>query len=261
MYDLVQSGALPVVHLDVIFRQAESSSIITNAHRINRGQTPLLPQDVAGDKRQELFFFSANGQKDAAELVVDLVARRIPDKFGYTPEDIQVLSPLRRRGEAGANGLNRRLQAALNPCGPEQRIGERVLRVRDRIIQTRNDYTRRVFNGEAGLVAGIDAEKKQLTAFFDDRPVMYDFGDLDDVDLAYALSVHKSQGSEYPVVVLPVLTQHYVMLRRNLLYTAITRAKEMVVIVGQRQAIRMAVSEGRREKRFSGLRWRLAEFG
>ncbi|MFC1975324.1 ATP-dependent RecD-like DNA helicase [Chloroflexota bacterium] len=261
LYDLVQSGAIPVVRLDVIFRQAESSSIIFNAHRINRGQAPLLPQDVAGDRRQDFFFFSASDQQEAAGLVVDLVARRIPDKFGHAPEDIQVLSPLRRRGEAGANGLNRRLQAILNPCGPEQRVGERVLRVRDRIIQTRNDYTRRVFNGEIGVVAGIDSEKKQLTAFFDDRPVEYSFDDLHDVDLAYALSVHKSQGSEYPVVVLPVLTQHYVMLRRNLLYTAITRAKEMVIIVGQRQAIQMAVSEGRREKRFSGLRRRLAEFG
>ncbi len=261
MYDLVHSGVLPVVYLDVIFRQAETSSIITNAHRINRGQTPLLPQNVSGDKRRDFFFFSATGQQEAAKLVVDLVSRRIPDKFGYAPADIQVLSPLRRRGEAGANGLNRRLQAALNPCGPEQRVGERVLRVRDRIIQTRNDYTRRIFNGETGIVVGIDVEKKQLTAFFDDRPVIYDFNDLDDVDLAYALSVHKSQGSEYPVVVLPVLSQHYIMLRRNLLYTAITRAKEMVVIVGQRQAIQTAVSEGRREKRFSGLRWRLAELG
>ncbi len=261
MQDLVHSGVLPVVHLDIIFRQAESSSIITNAHRINRGQVPLLPQDVIEDKRRDFFFFSANSQPEAADLIVSLVAQRIPDKFGYTLDDIQVLSPLRRRGKAGANGLNRRLQAALNPCGPEQRVGERVLRVRDRIIQTRNDYTRRVFNGETGIVVGIDAEKKQLTAFFDDRPVIYSFNDLDDVDLAYALSIHKSQGSEYPVVVLPVLGQHYVMLRRNLLYTAITRAKEMVVLVGQRQAIQTAVSEGRREKRFSGLRWRLAEFG
>ncbi len=257
LYDLTQSGAIPVVRLDVIFRQAEESSIIANAHRINQGQPPLLPQDVAGDRRQDFFFFSASDQQEAASLIVDLAARRIPARFGYNPDDIQVLSPLRRRGAAGANELNRRLQAVLNPCGPEQRSGERLLRVRDRIIQTRNDYNRRVFNGETGMVVSLDVAKKQLTAFFDEAPVIYSLDDLGDLDLAYALTVHKSQGSEYPVVIVPVLLQHSIMLRRNLLYTAITRAREMVVLVGQRQAIQLAVSEGRREKRFSALRQRL----
>lgn len=257
LYDLTHSGAVPVVRLDVIFRQAEESSIIANAHRINQGQPPLLPQDMNGNPRQDFFFFSATDQQEAANLIVDLAARRIPAKFGYNPDDIQVLSPLRRRGAAGANELNRRLQAALNPCGPEQRLGERLLRVRDRVIQTRNDYTRRVFNGETGRVVSLDVGKKQLTIFFDETLVVYGFDDLADLDLAYALSVHKSQGSEYPVVIVPVLLQHSVMLRRNLLYTAITRAREMVVLVGQRQAIQMAVSEGRREKRFSALRQRL----
>ncbi|GAB4430976.1 MAG: ATP-dependent RecD-like DNA helicase [Anaerolineae bacterium] len=257
LYDLTQSGAIPVVRLDVIFRQAEESSIIANAHRINRGEPPLLPQDVSSDPRQDFFFFSAGNQQEAANLIVDLATRRIPARFGYNPDDIQVLSPLRRRGEAGANELNRRLQAALNPCGPEQRIGERFLRVRDRIIQTRNDYNRRVFNGETGMVVSLDVAKKQLTAFFDEAPVIYSLDDLGDLDLAYALTVHKSQGSEYPVVIVPVLLQHSIMLRRNLLYTAITRAREMVVLVGQRQAIQLAVSEGRREMRFSALRQRL----
>jgi exodeoxyribonuclease V alpha subunit len=261
LYDLTQSGVIPVVRLDVIFRQAEESSIIANAHRINQGQPPLFPQDVAGDPRQDFFFFSADNQNEAANLIVDLATRRIPAKFGYSPDDIQVLSPLKRRGAAGADYLNRRMQAVLNPCGPEQRVGERLLRVRDRIIQTRNDYTRRVFNGETGVIVSLNAEKKELTAFFEDQPVVYNFENLNDVELAYALSVHKSQGSEYPVIIVPVLTQHYVMLRRNLLYTAITRARKMVVLVGQRRAIQMAVSEGRREQRYSGLRQRLAEFG
>jgi exodeoxyribonuclease V alpha subunit len=260
MRDLVESGAVPAVRLDTIFRQAEASSIVSNAHRVNRGEAPLFPQDDDADGRRDFYFFSADDQEAAAELVVDLVARRIPDKFGHDPGDVQVLSPLRKRGEAASDALNRRLQAALNPPrdgASECRVGQRLFRVGDRVLQTRNDYTRYVFNGELGTVAGIDTERKELTAFFDDRMAVYAFDELGNLDLAYALSVHKSQGSEYPVVVILVLTSHYVMLRRNLFYTGITRAREMVVIVGQRRAMHIAVSEGRRERRFSGLRWRL----
>ncbi|GAB4434346.1 MAG: hypothetical protein Kow0031_16050 [Anaerolineae bacterium] len=166
-----------------------------------------------------------------------------PSRNGHDPALAQACHALQRR------------------FGPEQPSGERLLRVRDRIIQTRNDYTRRVFNGETGLVVSLDVAKKQLTAFFDEAPVSYSLDDLGDLDLAYALTVHKSQGSEYPVVIVPVLMQHSIMLRRNLLYTAITRAREMVVLVGQRQAIQLAISEGRREMRFSALRQRLGGVG
>jgi exodeoxyribonuclease V alpha subunit len=260
MRDLVESGAVPTVRLDTIFRQAADSNIVSNAHRINRGEMPLFPQDNQDDTHLDFFFFSADEQEAAADLVVELVARRIPARFGCEPSDVQVLSPLRKRGEAAADALNRRLQAALNP--PRQgvaecRVGERIFRMGDRVIQTRNDYQRQVFNGEVGTVVSIDPEERELVAQFD-APAVYTFDDLGDLDLAYALSVHKSQGSEYPVVIVPVLSAHYVMLRRNLLYTAVTRAQKMVVIVGQRKAIRTAVSEGRREKRYSGLRWRLA---
>lgn len=262
MFDLVESGVLPCVRLDTIFRQAESSSIITNAHRINRGETPLFPQDVAGDGRKDFFFFSAEDPLKANELVVDLVARRIPARFGHQPADIQVLSPLRRKGEAAVDALNRTLQEALNPPGsqPGHRSGGRIFRPGDRVIQTRNNYDTHVFNGEMGAIEAIDAEERRIIVRFEeDRLVEYSFdADLEDLELAYALSIHKSQGSEYRVVVVPMLTAHYIMLRRNLIYTAVTRAREMVVLVGQRKAIALAVSEGRRERRYSGLRHYLA---
>jgi exodeoxyribonuclease V alpha subunit len=205
-------------------------------------------------------FSNGDDQAQTAALVVDLVARRIPQKLGVAPTDIQVLSPLRRNGEAAANALNTALQAALNPPRrgvAECRVGERTFRVGDRVIQTKNDYTRRVFNGETGQVVAIDTENRQLVVAFDDMVADYAFDDLDNIDLAYALTVHKSQGSEYPVVIIPVVSAHYIMLKRNLLYTGVTRARQVVVLVGQRKAVSLAVSEGRREKRFSGLKWRL----
>lgn len=264
--DLIESGAIPTVRLDTIFRQAAGSTIITNAHRINEGKYPWLPQNDADPAvrraRQDFFFIAAEGQPRAAEIIEKVVAERLPQAFGVAPDNIQVLSPMRTRGEAGADELNNRLQARLNPAlpgAPGARSGRRVFRPGDRIIQTKNDYDRGVFNGEIGRVLAIDPENSQLTARFEDieEPVVYAFGDLADVDLAYAMSIHKSQGSEYPVVVIPVVKAHYMMLRRNLLYTGVTRARQIVVLVGEEKAISLAVSEYHKESRWAGLRWRL----
>jgi exodeoxyribonuclease V alpha subunit len=222
--DLIASGAIPTVRLNVIFRQAADSTIITNAHRINEGKFPWFPQNdpdpAVRRERRDFFFIAAADQPKAAEIIEQVVVTRLPKAFGVKPDDIQVLSPLRTRGEAGANALNRRLQAALNPLFKgevEAKSGDRVFRAGDRIIQTKNDYDRGVFNGEIGRVLTIDPDQSQLTAQFEDvaEPVVYAFGDLVDLDLAYAMSIHKSQGSEYPVVVIPVVSAHYIMLRRN----------------------------------------------
>jgi exodeoxyribonuclease V alpha subunit len=254
--DLIASGVVPVTRLDVIFRQAAGSSIITNAHRINQGDMPYFPK-----QKQDFFFFSKEDPEEAAELLVDIVARRIPQKFNLPVEDIQVLSPM-HRGAAGARALNEKLQARLNPLGynqPEYRSGSRQFRVGDRVLQLRNNYDKDVFNGDVGRIEQIDLEESELWVEFEGRSLGYEFSDLDELTLAYAMSVHKSQGSEYPVVVLPLLTQHYMLLQRNLLYTAITRAKKMVVIVGTRKAIAIAVKNDKIAARWSMLKERLQD--
>lgn len=252
--DFIASGVIPTTRLDVIFRQAADSTIITNAHRINQGQSPLFPKD-----KLDFYFFSKEDPDEAAELVVDIVARRIPNKFDLSHEAIQVLSPM-HRGAVGARVLNEKLQARLNPLRydqPEYRSGSRVFRIKDRVLQLRNNYDKEVFNGDVGTIRQIDLEEGEVVVEFEGRPVSYDFSDLDELTLAYAMSVHKSQGSEYPVVVLPLLIQHYMLLQRNLFYTAITRAKKMVVIVGARQAMAMAVRNDKILARWSALAQRL----
>ena len=253
--DLIASGVAPVTRLNVIFRQAAGSTIITNAHRINQGDMPRFPRH-----RRDFFFFGQEDPAAAADLVVDIVARRIPQKFGFPPEDIQTLSPM-HRGAAGARALNENLQARLNPLRYNQveyRGGSRVFRVGDRVLQLRNNYDKDVFNGDVGHIEAIDLEEGELTVRFEGRSVSYELSELDELTLAYAMSVHKSQGSEYPVVVLPLLTQHYMLLQRNLLYTAVTRAKKMVVIVGTRQAMAMAVKNDKISARWSALAERLS---
>jgi exodeoxyribonuclease V alpha subunit len=209
----------------------------------------------------DFYFFSADDPEQAAELVVDIVARRIPEKFRVPVDDIQVLSPM-HRGPAGARALNEKLQAKLNPLRydrPEYRSGSRVFRPGDRVLQLRNNYDKDVFNGDIGRIETIDLEEGEIRVDFEGRSVTYELSDLDELTLAYAMSVHKSQGSEYPVVVLPLLTQHYMLLQRNLLYTAITRAKKMVVIVGTRKAIAMAVKNDKITARWTALAERLRE--
>ena len=237
--DLIQSKAVLVTRLDVIYRQAEDSFIVYNAHRINQGMLPIFPKEAT-----DFFIFQEDDPEKAADRVVELACKRISDRFGYSSErDIQVLSPL-HRGVTGVTELNERLQTILNPSVPgkiEIRHGSRSFRVGDRVMQLRNDYERQVFNGDMGTIKSIDLEEQILLVEIDEKLVQYDWSLLDDLIHAYAISIHKSQGSEYPVVITPILTQQFRMLQRNLLYTAVTRARKLVVLVGTRQAVQIAV--------------------
>ena len=256
--DLIASGVVPVTRLDTIFRQAEDSYIIVNAHRINQGEMPVVSQ-----KAKDFFLFSEQDPQKAADWVVDLVANRIPQKFGFSSAtDIQVLSPM-HRGSVGVAELNLRLQEALNPPGAgkvEYRHGSRVFREGDRVMQIRNDYERLVFNGDMGKITEINLEDASLMIDYDGRAVPCEFSQLDEVVHAYAVSIHKSQGSEFPVVVIPLLVQHYMMLQRNLVYTAVTRARKLVVLVGSRKAIAMAVKNNRIAERNTRLAKRMQEY-
>ena len=253
--DLVTCGRVPVARLTTIFRQAAQSHIITNAHRINQGQMPVFAKDSP-----DFFLFAQDEAEAAADWVVDVVQNRIPQKFGLDPlAEVQVLAPM-HRGAAGVGNLNLRLQAALNPASPrkaERLMGGRVFRVGDRVMQLRNNYQKETFNGDLGRLAEVDEENQTFTLLFDGRPVIYEWAEADELTHAFAVSIHKAQGSEFPAVVVPILTQHYMMLQRNLLYTAITRAKKLCVLVGSRKAISMAVRQARAAQRWSGLAGRL----
>ena len=253
--DVIGSGRAAVIRLNVIFRQAQTSHIITNSHRINQGQIPITPQNA-----DDFFLFTKEDPDEAAELIVDLVAVRIPNKFGLKPADIQVLSPM-YRGSTGVTNLNLLLQTKLNPPSPkkvERKLAGTLFRVGDRVLQTRNNYDKDVYNGDLGYVTDIDLENQTLTVSIDERPIDYEWSEADELTLAYAVSVHKAQGSEYPAIVMPLLTQHYLMLQRNLLYTGITRAKKLVVLVGSRRALAMAVKNNQPSQRYSGLKDRLS---
>jgi exodeoxyribonuclease V alpha subunit len=255
LHDVIDSGVAAVTRLTEIFRQAAGSYIVVNAHRINQGQMPLFPGEAT-----DFFLFPADDAERAADLVVDIVQNRIPARFGFDPmDDVQVLSPL-HRGAAGVAELNRRLQEALNPPAagkPERRRGSQVLRLGDRVMQVRNNYDKEVYNGDMGRIVAVDTVNQSLAVEIDGRPVEYDFSETDELIHAYAVSVHKSQGSEYRAVVLPVLTQHYVMLQRNLLYTGVTRARELVVLVGNRRALAISVGNAKIGDRHTALDVRL----
>jgi exodeoxyribonuclease V alpha subunit len=255
--DVIRSGAVPVSHLTRIFRQSAGSDIIRNAHRINQGKMP----DFSASEEGDFFLFPADSAEKAAEWVVDLVANRIPDTFGLeSVADIQVLAPM-YRGAAGVDGLNKALQARLNPSGTnrtEQNLAGRSFRVGDKVMQIRNNYDKDVYNGDIGALTAINRIDQTLTVTMDGvREVEYEFGEADELVLAYAVSVHKSQGSEFPAVVIPVLTQHYVMLQRNLLYTGVTRAAKRCILVGNSKALRIAISNNTVAERYSGLSGRL----
>lgn len=246
--DIIASGAVPVVRLTEVFRQAARSRIITSAHSINRGAIPDLSRPE-GDS--DFYFVPADDPETAMPRIVELVKTRIPQRFGHDPvRDIQVLCPL-NRGGVGARSLNIALQAALNPAG-ERRV-ERfgwTFAPGDKVMQIENDYDREVYNGDIGFIEDVDPEAGELFASFDGRAVTYGFGELDALVPAYAATIHKSQGSEYPAVVIPVMTQHYAMLQRNLLYTGVTRGRQLVVLVGQKKAVAIAVrnASGRRRR-------------
>lgn len=255
--DLIASGVTAVIRLETIFRQAANSLIVQNAHRINQGQMPSTPGDAA-----DFFLFVKQDPDELAELIVDIVQRRIPHKFHLDPmEDVQVLSPM-YNGSVGVNNLNERLQAALNPPGKgkgERRLGGRVFRVGDKVMQTVNNYDKNVYNGDIGRITAMDPIQQTMTVSVDGAPVVYDFLEVDELVHAFAVSVHKSQGAEYPCVVMPVVTQHYLMLQRNLLYTAVTRARRLVVLAGTRRAIGIAISNNRVSRRYTALDWRLQQ--
>lgn len=253
--DLIRSEAVEVVRLTEIFRQAERSLIVVNAHRVNQGMMPVLESvDSDGD----FFFLERKEPEEISTTIAQLVSRRIPGKFKLDPlEQIQVLTPM-NRGPLGTDSLNAMLRDLLNPEGVQVTRGGHTLRVGDKVMQVRNNYDLEVFNGDIGRVKAIDEEEQLVTVAVDSREVIYDFASLDELVLAYACSIHKSQGSEYPCVVIPLHTTHYVMLQRNLFYTALTRAKRLVIVVGEERALRIAVGNRRVRARFTRLAERLA---
>ncbi|MBX3157616.1 MAG: ATP-dependent RecD-like DNA helicase [Deltaproteobacteria bacterium] len=256
--DTIDSGAATVIRLTEIFRQAAESRIVVSAHDINQGRVPQLDPPAAGATSD--FYFIARDEPEAARAtIIDLVAERIPQRFGFDPiTDIQVLAPM-HRGELGTAALNRALQERLTPVheGAELVRGERAFRRGDKVMQLRNDYDKGVFNGDIGVIHQVHPEAAALYVTFDDRIVTYERGDLDQLQHAYAVSIHKSQGSEYPVVVLPIATQHYMMLQRSLLYTAVTRGKKLVVLVGSRRAVALAVKNADARRRYTWFAERL----
>jgi exodeoxyribonuclease V alpha subunit len=253
--DAIASGVVPCVRLVKIFRQAEKSLIVQNAHRINAGEAPHIPEAGAD---ADFFVIEKREPEEARRLIIELVTNRIPRKFGLDPvRDVQVLSPM-NRGPAGTVILNEELQAALNPNGKSIVRGRTTFRVGDKVMQLKNDYDRIVWNGDVGVVASVDVEEEQVIVRFDDREVLYDGGDLDELALAYACTIHKSQGSEYPAVVIPMLTSHFVMLGKNLLYTAVTRGKRLVVLVADPRALRLALAADRGQGRSDARQTKLA---
>jgi exodeoxyribonuclease V alpha subunit len=251
--DIIGSGQVPTVRLTQVFRQAAGSAIVVNAHRIQRGEAPV----GATERGEQFYLIDRKTPESAATLVEELVTRRIPEGFGLHPlNDVQVLTPM-QKGTAGAIALNELLQNALNPSGPEVRRGHRLLRLGDKVMQLKNDYDKEVFNGDIGRITAVEPAARTLSVTFDGRKVDYAEGDLDELTLAYATSIHKSQGSEYAAVVVLMLSQHYVMLSRNLLYTAVTRGKRLVVLVSDPRAVGLALAEVRREERKTRLAERI----
>ena len=248
--DLIDAGVFPVVRLTKIFRQAAASRIITNAHRINRGRMP----DLSNGKQSDFFFLEEEDPETAAQEIVRLVKERLPRAYGT--RDIQVLTPM-QRGAVGAANLNQLLQAALNADAAGLRRGGTDYRLHDKVMQIRNNYDKEVFNGDIGTVCRVNTEDRELTVSFDGREVLYDVTELDELVLAYAATVHKSQGSEYPIVVMPVLMTHYVMLQRNLVYTGVTRAKKLMVMIGSTKALALAVRNVTVTRRNTMLKERL----
>jgi exodeoxyribonuclease V alpha subunit len=252
--DIIASGAVPVVELNEIFRQAKTSRIIVNAHKINNGVLPSFENDGL---RNDFYFIQQEDPQKVLEIILELTKTRIPRRFGFDPvDDIQVLTPM-HKGVVGAGNLNLELQKILNPGQEGLLRGGLSFRVNDKVMQIKNNYDKEVFNGDIGRITAIRTDDHEVIITFDGRDVTYGFLDLDEIVLAYAISVHKSQGSEYPVVVIPILTQHYILLQRNLIYTAVTRGRDLVVMVGTRKALAMGVNNDKTQKRFTYLGHRL----
>ncbi len=252
--DIIASGSVPVKELSEIFRQAKESRIIVCAHMINQG---IIPSFKTSRPNNDFYFIQQEDPERVLEIILEITKERIPRRFGFDPvEDIQVLTPM-HKGVVGAGNLNKKLQQALNPGNHGVIRGDRNFRVNDKVMQIKNNYDKDVFNGDIGRISRINQEDQEVIISFDGRDVAYEFTDLDEIVLAYAVSVHKSQGSEYPVVVIPILPQHYILLQRNLIYTAVTRGRNLVVMVGTRKALAMGVKNDKTQKRFTYLRNRI----
>lgn len=250
--DIIDSGTVPVVRLTRIFRQAQTSRIITNAHMINQGIFP----DISNGRNADFFFIKQEEPELAAQEIVNIVKNRIPKAYHYNTNDIQVLAPM-QRSVVGATNLNVILQEAINPVGESLSRGGYKYRNGDKVMQIRNNYDKDISNGDIGFVCEVDMDERSLTVIYEGRAVEYEDNELDKVPLAYATTIHKSQGSEYPVVVIPLLMTHYVMLQRNLVYTGITRAKKICIIVGTTKALAYSVHNMVVLKRNTKLRDRL----
>ena len=254
--DIISSGSVTVVELNEIFRQAKESLIIVSAHMINNGIMPSLKP--SGRKLDDFYFIEQEDPEEVLKIILELTKERIPKKFGFDPvDDIQVLTPM-HKGTVGAGNLNMELQKALNPVEDGVTRGNRNFRINDKVMQIKNNYDKEVFNGDIGRITRIDPENQEVVISLDGRDIPYDFTDLDEIVLAYAISVHKSQGSEYPAIILPILTQHYILLQRNLIYTGVTRGRKLVVIVGARKALAIGVNNDKTQKRYTYLRYRLS---
>jgi exodeoxyribonuclease V alpha subunit len=253
---IIQSGIIPVVTLTEVFRQAQNSQIIIAAHGIKNG---VMPAEKA-ESTSDFYFIERADSEQTSRTLLELVQTRIPEKFQFDPiRDVQVLCPM-NRGLLGIRELNGRLQAALNPPSAEKPEIEKfgwIFRLQDKVIQTENDYDKEVFNGDFGQIEAIDLIEREVAVRFDNRVVLYDYGELDEISPAYAITIHKSQGSEFPAVVIPLAMEQYMLLQRNMIYTGITRGKKLVVALGQRNALRVAVKNNRTAGRFSGLLSRL----
>jgi exodeoxyribonuclease V alpha subunit len=258
LHDLIASELIPVVRLTQVFRQAQQSAIITNAHRINQGEFPRL-EPISNAPQTDCLWFNAAEPEQGVAAIQDIVTHLIP-QLGFDPaKQVQLLCPM-TRGEVGTRHLNQVLQQLINPPAPSKAElvrGGMTLRVGDRILQQKNDYNREVFNGDLGVITAIDTEEQEVEAAFGDRCVTYDYADLNEITLAFATTIHKSQGSEYPVVILPVFMQHYMMLSRNLIYTGVTRARQLVILVGSHKAIALAVKQVKDQQRYTLLAHRL----
>ena len=252
--DLIASAKIPLIRLSEVFRQAQASQIVSNAHRINKGQYPSL-ETVSNQPRTDCLWIGAPEPEQGVQAIRDLITELIPT-LGLNPsQDLQVLCPM-TRGDVGTRNLNKVMQALLNPAHPskaELMRGGMILRVGDRVIQQVNDYNREVFNGDLGVIQEIDPEEQDIVVTYGGREVVYDLADANEITLAWAVTIHKSQGSEFPAVIMPLYMQHYLMLSRNLLYTGLTRARKLSILVGPKKAIGYAVRQVRDRQRFTLL--------
>lgn len=255
--DLLKSGAMPGAELTHIYRQAQESMIVVNAHRINQGLFPHHSPKTAPEA--DFFWLEEEDPLQVQDMILQMVCERIPASYGLDPRlDVQVLTPM-HKGEVGTQQLNALLQERLNPTGREFSIGPRRMRVGDRVLQLRNNYEKEVFNGDLGWIVNVDIEEGEALVEFDGRDVVYELAEMDELTLAYAVSVHKSQGSEYPAVVMPLLTQHFMLLQRNLIYTGLTRARRLAVLLGGKKALAMGLKNAKAKTRYTNLAYRLME--